>query len=285
MNLNTPAEYAQCKSTERTKPMNHSDTLGMSVNFEVVQIKKGNTTNTIISVPTEVPLTIVANDEEIATLSGSPDHLREFVYGFLFTAGFIQKAQDVQAFWCDEATWRIEVKLNNPPEPNLLTKRLYTSGCGRGVMFSSVVELALRRPLADEFTIDREVILGLMRWLQTSSQLYRSTRGVHTAALSKGGALPEIVCDDIGRHNAVDKVIGSALMAGVDFKVSALLCSGRISSDILFKAKRCDIPVAISLSAPTHQAVLLARDMHMTLVGFARGLSFTIFSHPERIII
>jgi FdhD protein len=285
MNLNTPAEYAQCKSTERTKPMNHSDTLGMSVNFEVVQIKKGNTTNTIASVPTEVPLTIVANDEEIATLSGSPDHLREFVYGFLFTAGFIQKAQDVQAFWCDETTWRIEVKLNNPPEPNLLTKRLYTSGCGRGVMFSSVVELALRRPLADEFTIGSEVILGLMRWLQTSSQLYRSTRGVHTAALSKGGTLPEIVCDDIGRHNAVDKVIGSALMTGLDFKVSVLLCSGRISSDILFKAKRCDIPVAISLSAPTHQAVLLARDMHMTLVGFARGLSFTIFSHPERIIV
>jgi len=264
--------------------MNHSDTLGMSVNFEVVQIKKGNTTNTIASVPTEVPLTIVANDEEIATLSGSPDHLREFVYGFLFTAGFIQAAQDVQAFFWDETKWRIEVKLSNPPEPNLLTKRLYTSGCGRGVMFSSVVELALRRPLADEFTIGSEVILELMRWLQTSSQLYRSTRGVHTAALSKGGAQPEIVCDDIGRHNAVDKVIGSALMTGIDFKVSALLCSGRISSDILFKAKRCEIPVAISLSAPTHQAVLLARDMHMTLVGFARGLSFTIFSHPERII-
>jgi FdhD protein len=285
MNLNMPAEYAQCKSTERTKPMNHSDTLGMSVNFEVVQIKKGNATNTIASVATEVPLTIVANDEEIATLSGSPDHLREFVYGFLFTAGFIQKAHDVQAFWCDETKWRIEVKLNNPPEPNLLTKRLYTSGCGRGVMFSSVVELALRRPLADEFTIDSDVIPGLMRWLQTSSQLHRSTGGVHTAALSKGGTLPEIVCDDIGRHNAIDKVIGSALITGVDFKVSVLLCSGRISSDMLFKAKRCEIPVAISLGAPTHQAVLLARDMHMTLVGFARGLSFTIFSYPERIII
>ncbi len=285
MNLNTPAEYAQCKSTERTKPMNHSDTLGMSVNFEIVQIKEGNATNTIASVATEVPLTIVANDEEIATLSGSPDHLREFVYGFLFTAGFIQKAHDVQAFWCDETKWRIEVKLNNPPEPNLLTKRLYTSGCGRGVMFSSVVELALRRPLADEFTIDSDVIPGLMRWLQTSSQLHRSTGGVHTAALSKGGTLPEIVCDDIGRHNAIDKVIGSALITGVDFKVSVLLCSGRISSDILFKAKRCEIPVAISLGAPTHQAVLLARDMHMTLVGFARGLSFTIFSYPERIII
>jgi FdhD protein len=285
MNLNTPPEYAQCKSTERTKPMNHSDTLGMSVNFEVVQVKKGNTTNTIASVPTEVPLTIMANDEEIATLSGSPDHLREFVYGFLFTAGFIQEAHDVQAFFWDETKWRIEVKLNNPPEPNLLTKRLYTSGCGRGVMFSSVVELALRRPLADEFMINSDVILRLMRWLQTSSQLYRSTRGVHTAALSKGGTLPEIVCDDIGRHNAVDKVIGSALITGVDFKVSVLLCSGRISSDILFKAKRCEIPVAISLGAPTHQAVLLARDMHMTLVGFARGSSFTIFSHSERIII
>src|SRR4030043_732960 len=123
MNLNTPAEYAQCKSTERTKPMNHSDTLGMSVNFEVVQIKKGNTTNTIASVPTEVPLTIVANDEEVATLSGSPDHLREFVYGFLFTSGFIQSAHDVQSFFCDGTKCRTEVKLHNPPEPDLLTKR------------------------------------------------------------------------------------------------------------------------------------------------------------------
>jgi FdhD protein len=285
MNLSTPAEYAQCKSKERTKPMDTSDTLGISVDFEVVQIKKGSRTNTIASVPTEVPLTIVANDEEIATLSGSPEHLREFVYGFLFTAGFIQDANDVQSFFCDETKWRIEVKLNNPPEPALLTKRLYTSGCGRGVMFSSVGELALRRPLADECTIHSDVILGLMRWLQTSSQLYRSTRGVHTAALSKGGALPEIVCDDIGRHNAVDKVIGAALRTGVDFKVSVLLCSGRISSDILFKARRCEIPLLISLGAPTHQAVLLARDMHMTLVGFARGSSFTIFSHPERILI
>jgi FdhD protein len=285
MNLNPPAEYAQCKSKERTKPMNHSETLGISVDFEVVQIKQGSTTNTIASVPTEVPLTIVANDEEIATLSGSPDHLREFVYGFLFTSGFIQDAKDVQSFYCDETKWRIEVKLNNPPEPALLTKRLYTSGCGRGVMFSSVTELALRRPLGDEFTIHSDVVLGLMRWLQTSSQLYRTTRGVHTAALSKGGALPEIVCDDIGRHNAVDKVIGGGLMTGVDFKVSVLLSSGRISSDILFKAKRCEIPVVISLGAPTHQAVLLARDMHMTLVGFARGSSFTVFSHPERILI
>ena len=265
--------------------MNQSDTLGMSVNFEVVRIEKGNTKKTITSVPTEVPLTIVANGEEIATLSGSPDHLREFVYGFLFTAGFIQEADDVRSFFWDDTKWRIEVELENPPDPNLLTKRLYTSGCGRGVMFSSVVELALRRPLADQFTIDSDVILRLMRWLQTSSQLYRSTRGVHTAALSEGGALPEIACDDIGRHNAVDKVIGSALMTGIDFKVSVLLCSGRISSDILFKAKRCDIPVTISLSAPTHQAVLLARDMDLTLVGFARGLSFTIFSHPERIIL
>jgi FdhD protein len=265
--------------------MNHSDTLGMSVNFEVVQIKNGNPTNTVASVPTEVPLTIVANDQEIATLSGSPDHLREFVYGFLFTSGFIQDAHDVQAFWCDEAKWRIEVKLNNPPDPDLLTKRLYTSGCGRGVMFSSVVEIALRRPLADEFTIGSEVIPGLMRWLQTSSQVYRNTGGIQTAALSKGGTLPEIVSDDIGRHNAIDKVIGSALITGVDFKVSVLLCSGRISSDILFKAKRCEIPLVISLSAPTHQAVLLARDMHITVVGYARGLSFTIFSHPERIIV
>src|SRR4030042_5536077 len=133
--------------------MNHSDTLGRSVNFEVVRIRKGNSTNAIASVPTEVPLTIVANGEEIATLSGSPDHLREFVYGFLFTAGFFKEAHDVQSFSWDETKWRLEVELESPPAPNLLKKTLYTSGCGRGVMFSSVVELALRRPPGGQFTI------------------------------------------------------------------------------------------------------------------------------------
>jgi FdhD protein len=90
--------------------------------------------------------------------------------------------------------------------------------------------------------------------------------------------------DDVGRHNAVDKVVGRALLEGMDLSRCALLCSGRTSSDMLHKAKRAGIPVSVSRGAPTHQAVLQARSMGVTVVGFARGTSMTVYSHPERIV-
>jgi FdhD protein len=114
--------------------------------------------------------------------------------------------------------------------------------------------------------------------------LHGTTRGVHSAALAPGGRLPASAIDDVGRHNAVDKAIGRALADGTDMASCVLASTGRVSSEILFKARRAGIPVVASFGAPTHQAVLLAREMGVTLVGFARGRRLTAFSHPERIV-
>jgi FdhD protein len=97
--------------------------------------------------------------------------------------------------------------------------------------------------------------------------------------------MPDLLIDDIGRHNAVDKVIGHCLLAGFDLSQSMLLCTGRISSEILHKARRASIPIVVSRGAPTHQSVLLAREMGITLIGVARAGSFTIYSHYQRISI
>jgi FdhD protein len=150
-------------------------------------------------------------------------------------------------------------------------------------MFSSLTELAQRRPIDNKAALAASAIPPLMRWLQTVSATHKSSGGVHTAALSENGATPVVFFDDIGRHTAVDKVIGAALLAGRAFGPCSLLCSGRISSEILFKARRSGIPVIVSIGSVTHQAVLLARSMGLTLAGFARGESFTLYSHPERI--
>jgi FdhD protein len=107
---------------------------------------------------------------------------------------------------------------------------------------------------------------------------------VHTVALSEEGRDPDLIRDDVGRHNAADKVVGRALSLGVDLGRTAMITSGRISSEIVHKGRRAGVPVLISLGAPTHQAVLLARDMNLTLIGFARQSRFSIFSAPERII-
>jgi len=264
--------------------MNDDNGLGACVEFETVVIK-GNARHACVSaVATEVPLTVIANGMEIATMACTPVRLREFVAGFLLTSGLIRSAADCLSFECDEKKWTARIELANTPDPNMLFKRLYTSGCGKGVIYSSVVEIMARYPAEDGFRVTAERINAGVRWLQGASPLHKRTGGTHTAALDCGDDTPRWVCGDIGRHNAVDKVIGMALLSGGDFKTSVLLNTGRVSSEIVHKARRSGIPVIVSLGAPTHQAVLLSREMNLTLVGFARGLSFTVFSSPERIV-
>jgi FdhD protein len=263
--------------------MSEREPLGMATPFEVMRVKAGIPEQGTATVATEVPLTIMAGETEIATLACSPGNLREFVHGFLFTSGFIQTTAEVLAFTLDETRWVAHVTLKQIPDPALLAKRLFTSGCGRGVMFSNVVELAGRRPLENESGLAASAIPQLMRWLASSSPLHKESGGVHTAALSVSGEMPEIFFDDVGRHNAVDKVIGAGLLSGTDFGSVALLLSGRISSEILFKARRSNIPIVVSLGSVTHQTVLLARTMGLTVVGFARGESFTVYANEQRI--
>jgi FdhD protein len=253
--------------------MSEREPLGMATPFEVMRVKAGIPEQGTATVATEVPLTIMAGETEIATLACSPGNLREFVYGFLFTSGFIQTTGDVLSFTLDETRWVAYVTLKQVPDPALLVKRLFTSGCGRGVMFSNVVELAGRCPLENTSILAGSAIPVLMRWLANASPLHKESGGVHTAALSIRGGIPEIFFD------------GAGLLSGAGFASSALLLSGRISSEILFKARRSGIPIIISLGSVTHQTVLLARSMGLTVAGFARGESFTVYANEQRITV
>ena len=257
--------------------------LGPFIEIEVIKIKNNAVHTGPNPVATEVPLTIEANNIEVATMMCMPSHLKEYTYGFLFTSGFINSAQNVQSFSCSETRWKASLSLHKDPDLEMAGKRVYTSGCGKGVMYSNAVALASRQPLRSDFKVNKEDIFKLVKWLQGSSELFQATGCVHTVALSEKGNLPRIVIDDVGRHNAVDKVIGKALMENLDFSQMLLLCSGRISSEILLKARRCGIAIVASRAAATHQAVLLAREMQMTIIGFVRGKACTIYSHPERI--
>ena len=257
--------------------------LGPFVEIEVMKIKNGAIRTGPNPVATEVPLTIEANNIEVATMMCMPSHLREYAYGFLFTSGFINSARHVLAYSCSKTRWKASLTIHKDPDLEIAGKRVYTSGCGKGVMYSNAVALASRQPLRNDFKVKKEDIFKLVKWLQGSSELFQATGCVHTVALSEKGNLPRIVIDDVGRHNAVDKVIGKALMENLDFSQMLLVCSGRISSEILLKARRCGIAIVVSRAAATHQAVLLAREMQMTIIGFVRGKACTIYSHSERI--
>ena len=129
------------------------DALGGSTEFEVVKIRDGAAETFIQPVATEVPCTIVINGKEAVTTMMTPTHFKEFAVGHLFTAGIISRAEDIVSCSCDEIRWRLDVETRREVDLDLLGKRVYTSGCGKGVMYANVIELSSRHPLPAGFTV------------------------------------------------------------------------------------------------------------------------------------
>jgi FdhD protein len=121
-----------------------------------------------------------------------------------------------------------------------------------------------------------------MKLLTEHEELYRLSGGVHTSALSDGRNLI-VVTEDIGRHNTLDKIQGECLFNGVRTRDRMILTTGRVSSEMLRKAARMEIPVLVSRHTPTGTAISLARDLGIALVGQARGKRMSVYSHPERL--
>lgn len=260
------------------------DALDESLSFEVHEYKDGMMRPATVHVASEIPLTITANAIELGTLLCSPGNLKELTAGFLFASGFIHSRADLKSCSIDTVRWHAVCELSRTPDPEIVNKRLYTAGCGKGVLYASVSELSDRRPIESNLAVKAKQLVELSHWLHHASEVYRQSGGIHTAALSLEGSTPPVVMDDIGRHNAVDKVIGSGIINGVDFSRTLLIGSGRASTEVIHKARRAGIPFVISRSAPTHQSVMRARDQNITLIGYARGKSFIVYSCPERII-
>lgn len=250
--------------------------------FLIRTVKDGSMEEKTDWITEEVPFTIEVNGREMATLLCSPQDLKSLTLGFLYTSGFIEEASVIKSLVVDQERWKahVEASVNFPPE--VLFKRIYTSGCGKGVIFHNPMDLMQRIRIPDGFTIEEGEVSGLMRKFLTSSGEYRQTGGVHSCALVSKGEM--IVKDDLGRHNALDKVIGEGLSKGIDFSGQVLMTSGRISSEIVSKVLRCRAPVLASAGAPTNQAVKMAREANLTLLGFVRGKRMNVYSGEKRII-
>ncbi|MGD0885814.1 MAG: formate dehydrogenase accessory sulfurtransferase FdhD [Thermodesulfovibrionales bacterium] len=229
------------------------------------------------SLALEKKIRISVNGNEVMSLYCSPHMVRELVVGLMMTEGIIQGS------WCAERMsieYGDQVEINIPAEGKVTTEgKTTTSGCVGGITFDRG---AYGEPLKDGFTADKERLRNIYREFQARSELYRLTGCMHSAALSDGKS---ILCfaEDIGRHNAVDKVIGYAILECIPFPGKIMLASGRISSEISSKCARWGIPMLVSRTAPTNLAVEIAEARGITVVGFMRGSRFNVYSHPERI--
>jgi FdhD protein len=246
------------------------------------QLYNGDTASYVEeAVIAEALVCIFVNGQELATFMCSPHNLDELALGFLRSEGFIQGLADIEVLTLSNNHTCVDIWLRNvsfnPP-----TRRIITSGCGGGVTFD---DLSGRyTPLNGQRIVTPAQVAALMKKLNLAAELYNAVRGVHTSALSDGRELL-LVAQDVGRHNTVDRLWGQAMKQGLSTENNILLTSGRISSEMLSKAAKMGVPIVISRTSPTSLSVELAQAWNITIVGYARGASFRVYTAPERVVV
>ena len=228
------------------------------------------------TIAVEKKLRISVNGKEIVRLYCTPVMVRELVVGLFMTEGFIK------GNWCtDRMTieYADEIRVDIPAEGEADTKGAsITSGCVGGISMPAQ-DL---KTLEDDFRISGDSIIEVFKTFQGMSALYKDTGCIHSAALSDGRYVVSYA-EDIGRHNAVDKVIGYCFLERIDFSNKIMLASGRLSSEIVTKCARWGIPIVASRTAPTSLAVEIGDRYGVTVVGFIRGGRMNVYSHAKRI--
>jgi FdhD protein len=177
----------------------------------------------------------------------------------------------------------VTTKNKEDPVEDLRHTRFLVPGCFDSGVFSKASDAILSQKIESEVRLEAERIVKIVQQVQSASILYRSTGGVHGAALCTPEELL-FFSEDIGRHNAIDKVVGRCLLSDIPTEDKIIVTSGRISSAVLLKIVKSAIPVLISRSAPTTEAVRFADKFGITLIGFVRGKRFNIYSHDWRVL-
>lgn len=231
------------------------------------------------------PLTIYYNDTELTTLICSPGGYEVLAVGFLLSEGLLQEPSNIKEIISNEVAGviRVETSLPTPKTDSYLRRHMAGYYGDEQATMYYANDVQQLRPVQSLCQFKAAHLLNMMRELDERSDTYRLTGGVHSAALADNNELL-LMYEDIGRHNAVDKVLGHVFLNGITTGDKCLLLSGRVSSEILIKAARSNIPVVVSRAAPTQLAVELSEQLGITVIGFARGLKLSIYSHVERIL-
>lgn len=240
------------------------------------------------SVAVEHPVTIKINGKEFMTIVCTPEYIEDMVVGFLASERVIRKYEEIKEIRLDDEMDFVHIKTDKlyPFYEKLQSKRYITSCCGmsrQGFVFANDA-LTAKKMTEMHVTLTPEECFLLMREMEKSADMFRDTGGVHNAALCDRDGIV-LSRTDIGRHNALDKIYGHCLKHNIPVRDKIIVFSGRISSEILLKVAKIGCEIVLSKSAPTELALELAEDLGITTVGFIRGDSFNLYTHPGRIII
>ena len=262
----------------------------------ITEVRDGHTRRRSDRLAGEEPMEIRAGGPAqepapVAVTMRTPGKDFELAVGFLFTEGLLDPTSLVKVSYCDSLDTEqnynvVTVRTVAPFDAESLKRNFYTTSscgiCGKSSLDDVEVRCA---PLQGGPEVTLDVISGLSESLRSAQRVFDVTGGLHAAALFGADGTMVAMREDVGRHNAVDKVIGHALLSGApDLGGQIMMVSGRASFEIVQKAAVAGVPVLCAVSAPSSLAVTAADRLGVTLIGFLRESGCNVYAHPERII-
>lgn len=236
------------------------------------------------AVVTERPLTLFLNRQEIVTMMTIGDHPDYLAVGYLLNQNMLRPDDEIEAIDYDEELEVVVVRTKRETDyEEKLQKKIRTSGCAQGTVFGDLMERFDEIQLSKEARLHTSWLYALTRKINSAPSLYLEAGAIHGCVLCQGDR-PLIYMEDVGRHNAVDKIAGYMLLKGIEPADKIFYTTGRLTSEMVIKTVQMGIPILISRSGFTAWGVELARKAGLTLIGRARGRRFIALSGEERII-
>lgn len=260
----------------------------LEVEITRIDVSKGERKRTRDLVAEEKPLHVFLNRSHYATILCTPSNLKELAIGHVLSEGVVKSVEEIDETELNEkeASCRIRLKESVDLEKRLkLAKhfaRVIFTACGSDTPLQPSPRLAQVR---SDLKVKAESVLKFVNSLNRDAVTFKETGGVHAAAVYRGDGTRVAFAEDVGRHNAVDKVIGIAVMGRFVPNGCLIVLTGRLTADIVLKVARAKVPIVASLAAALDSGIALARAVDLTLVGFARGNRLNVYTFPERILV
>ncbi len=236
------------------------------------------------AVAVERPLTIYLNGQEIVTVMTIGDQPEYLAVGYLFNQNMVRPGEEITAIEYEDDVDTVVVRTNSKTKfEEKLRKKTMTSGCAQGTVFGDMLERFEEITLPESTKLRTSDLYALQKKINTQPSLYLKAGAIHGCALCEGDR-PLLYVEDVGRHNAVDKIAGYMVLNDVEPGDKIFYTTGRLTSEMIIKCVSMSIPILVSRSGFTAWGVELAREKGLTLIGRARGNRFVTLSGGDRII-